>query len=90
MKKPKLKKLPPLLTDKDAEEFIDHADLSDYDLSGFKPMRFEFQAKSAQINMRLPQQLLDAVKARAGREGMPYQRFIRQTLEQAVASRSKS
>jgi len=90
MKKLKLKKLSPLLTDKEAEDFIDHADLSEYDLSGFKPMRFEFQAKSAQINMRLPQQLLNAVKARAGREGMPYQRFIRQTLEQAVTSRSKS
>lgn len=90
MKKHRLKKLPPLLTDKEAEDFIDHADLSEYDLSGFKPIRFEFQTKSAQINMRLPQQLLDAVKARAGREGMPYQRFIRRMLEQAVTLRSKS
>jgi predicted DNA binding CopG/RHH family protein len=35
--------------------------------------------------MRMPQALLDALKARAEREGVPYQRFIRQTLEQALS-----
>ena len=34
--------------------------------------------------MRLPKSLLDAEKATASARGMPYQRFIRQTLEQAV------
>jgi predicted DNA binding CopG/RHH family protein len=37
--------------------------------------------------MRLPRPLLDAVKAAAAKAGMPYQRFIRQTLEAAVRPR---
>ena len=34
--------------------------------------------------MRLPEPLLEAVKARAKARGIPYQRFIREALEQAV------
>lgn len=54
------------------------------DFSQFKPARFEFQAKDAQINMLLPSKLLAAVKARAKSSDIPCQRFIRETLEQAV------
>jgi predicted DNA binding CopG/RHH family protein len=35
--------------------------------------------------MRLPETLLKAVKERAQARGIPYQRFIREALEQAVA-----
>ena len=49
-----------------------------------RPIRFEFQAKSERVNMRLPRLLLDAVRASAAKEGVPYQRFIRQILEDAV------
>ncbi len=35
--------------------------------------------------MRLPEPLLAAVKQRARARGIPYQRFIREVLEQAVA-----
>ena len=37
------------------------------------------------VNMRLPKPLLDGVKARASAEGMPYQRYIRKALEEALA-----
>jgi len=60
------------------------ADLSEYDLSGGRTMQFEFENKSAQLNMRLPKQLLDAVKAQAKARHMPYTRFIRRTLEQVL------
>ena len=50
------------------------------------PATFEFQAKAAQLNMRLPQTLLEAVKDQAKARGMPYTRFIRETLERAVSS----
>lgn len=46
MEKDKLKKLPPLLSDADAERFVDEADLSEYDLSGFKAMQFEFSNRN--------------------------------------------
>jgi predicted DNA binding CopG/RHH family protein len=81
MKKP----IPDLSTDEQAERFVEDADLSAHDLAGFVSTRFEFQPKAAQLNMRLPQPLLEAVKARAKARGIPYTRFVRETLERAVA-----
>ena len=78
------RKLPRFKSDKEAEEFVDKADLTEYDLSGFRPIQFEFQPKTERVNMRLPRQLLDAVQASAARKGIPYQRYIRQVLEDAV------
>jgi len=68
---------------------VDDADLSAYDLSGFQPVRFEFEEKSAQVNMRMSQRLLDAIKAQAKARGIPYQRYIRETLEQALNNAQK-
>ncbi len=78
------KKLPAFKSDKEAEEFVAKADLTDYDLSSMRMVRFEFQPKSERVNMRLPRALLDAIKASAAKAGVPYQRFIRQALEVAV------
>ena len=89
MKKPKkLKSFPVFRTDEEAEKFVDTADLSEYDFSQFKPVRFEFEKKAAQINMRVPQPLLDAVKNRAKARGIPYTRYIRELMECDV-SRAK-
>jgi len=78
------KKFPKLRTDKAAESFVDEADLTQYDLSDMKPVSFEFQPKDKSITMRLPETLFDAIKEEAERSGVPYQRFIRQTLENAL------
>jgi predicted DNA binding CopG/RHH family protein len=78
------KKIPVFRSDEEAEHFVETADLSEYDFSQFKPVQFEFERKTARVNMRLPETLLAAVKARAQARGMPYQRFIREALEQAV------
>jgi predicted DNA binding CopG/RHH family protein len=66
------KQLPKLTTDKAAETFIAEADLTEYDLSGLKPVRFEFQPKGRSITMRLSEPLLDAIKEEAERSGIPY------------------
>lgn len=79
------RKIPKFASDEEAEAFVETSDLTEYDLSGFKPVRFEFERKTARVNMRLPHPLLDAVKARAKSRGIPYQRFIREALEDAVA-----
>jgi predicted DNA binding CopG/RHH family protein len=76
-----------VLPDEEAERFVDTADLSEYDLSGARPVRFEFEKKSSRVNMRLPAPLLEAVKERARARGIPYQRFIREALERAVTAR---
>ncbi len=83
MKKPmaKLKKFPTFKSDEEAERFVDTADLSEYDFSEFKPMRFEFEPKDARVNMRLPESLLKSVKQRAGKRGIPYQRYMREMME---------
>jgi predicted DNA binding CopG/RHH family protein len=81
------KKIPVLSTDEQAERFVEDADLTGYDVSGFAPARFEFDRKTARVNMRLPERLLDAVKARARARGIPYQRLIREALERSVGSR---
>jgi predicted DNA binding CopG/RHH family protein len=46
--------------------------------------RFEIKPKDKSVNLRLSSQLHDAVRKRAARAGVPYQRFIRLTLEQAI------
>jgi predicted DNA binding CopG/RHH family protein len=83
------KKIPAFSTDAEAEHFVDTADLSEYDLSGLRPTRFEFEKKTAQLNMRLPATLLDAVKKRALARGIPYTRFIREAVETALARPQK-
>src|SRR5271166_7011062 len=82
---PMKKKVPKLKTDKAAEAFLVQ-DLSELDFSQFKPARFEFEKKDEQINMRVPRPLLAAVKARAKARGIPYTRFIRETLERAMSA----
>jgi predicted DNA binding CopG/RHH family protein len=77
-----------MTTDEEADAFLEQ-DLSDLDFSQFKPVRFEFEAKAARLNMRLPAALLDAVKSRAKARGVPYTRFIREVLEHATAEPDK-
>ena len=44
--------MPPLRSDAAAADFVETVDLSEYDLSGFKPMRFEIEAKVPSLNIR--------------------------------------
>jgi predicted DNA binding CopG/RHH family protein len=83
------RKIPKFTSDEQAGAFLNQ-DLSDLDFSQFKPTRFEFQKKTAQINMRLPKALLEAVKRRSAARGIPYTRFIREALEQALHRSEKS
>jgi predicted DNA binding CopG/RHH family protein len=80
-----LKPFPRLMSDEEAEDFVANSDLTEYDWSDMKRVHFEFTSKDARVNMRLPASLLNAVKARAAAQKMPYQRFIRAVLERAVA-----
>ena len=80
------RKVPVLRTDEEAEAFL-MQDLSDLDFSQFKPMHFEFEKKETQINLRLPDGLLEAVKDRAKAKGIPYTRYIRLLMERDVAAK---
>ncbi len=52
------KPLPTLQTDEEAEAFVGESDLTNYDLSGMRLIRFEFQPKGER------QALEQAVRAR--------------------------
>ncbi|MGL6223136.1 MAG: CopG family antitoxin [Steroidobacteraceae bacterium] len=78
--------MPIVKSDRAAVAMVADGDLTRYDLSGLKPVRFEFAPKSARLNMRLPEELLAAVKDAAADSGIPYQRYIRELLERALAA----
>jgi predicted DNA binding CopG/RHH family protein len=80
------KKIPTFKSARAAAAFVDKADLSKCDLAGAQLMRFEIKRKDKSINLRLSEELYDAVRERAARAGLPYQRFIRLTLEQALGA----
>jgi predicted DNA binding CopG/RHH family protein len=61
-------------------------DLSQLDFSQFKPARFEFDKKDEQINLHMPRPCWPQLKARAKARGVPYTRFILETLERALTA----
>lgn len=78
-----MKTVPRMTTDAEAEAFLDQ-DLSDLDFTQFRAFVWETAPKTARINMRLPEGLMTAIKARAAQRGIPYQRLIREALEREV------
>lgn len=79
------KKWPELRSDEEAERFVGEADLTEFDFSEMVPANFEFEKKSAALNMRIPHSLLDALKARAKSRGVPFTRYVRMLIEQDVS-----
>ena len=78
-----MKTVPLMTTDEEAEAFLAQ-DLSALDPAQFRPLTWETAPKSARINMRIPEALLAAIKAKAAARGIPYQRLIRELLEGGV------
>jgi predicted DNA binding CopG/RHH family protein len=78
-----MKSVPVMTTDKQAEDFLAQ-DLSDLDFAQFRKIDWEAEPKTARVNMRLPEGLITAVKARAAARGVPYQRLIREALEREM------
>jgi predicted DNA binding CopG/RHH family protein len=70
-------------TDAKAEALLDSG-LSGLDFSAFKPARFAFAREDATVTMRMPAALEEAIKARAAARGVPYQRWMREVLEEKV------
>ncbi len=84
------KKFPAFKTDKEADKFLEQ-DLSDYiSAENFAPFQFEFRPKQKSVNLRISEELLNAVRDVAQRRGIPYQRYIRQTLEASLRQAKKS
>lgn len=82
MSKPELKRFPVFNTDDEAELFVDTADLSEYDFSGFVPLDIE---KLLGLTVSVPQDLVEALKAKAQERGIDYDHLVREALEQAAS-----
>ncbi|NEP10591.1 MAG: CopG family transcriptional regulator [Symploca sp. SIO2C1] len=77
-----------MTTDKEAESLLER-DLSEYlepeaFRENFVPTSFEFLPKDTTINLRISTELLSAIKALAKKNGVAYQKFVRQVLERAL------
>ena len=85
----KLKTFKPLLTDEDAERAIEEEDLTEYDLSGFRPLSEIFEVRDGKVfrKLSLPSSLHRAVETRAAEEGVDANEFVRRVVEAAVSSR---
>lgn len=46
--------------------------------------RFEFKPKNKTITLRISEELLEAIKERAEHEGLDYQKWIRNSLEESL------
>jgi predicted DNA binding CopG/RHH family protein len=76
------KKLKKMTTDKEVKDLLKQ-DLNDYIHKGnFKKTTFEFEPKDKSITIRISDPLLHSVQAVADRKGVPYQRIIRQAIEE--------
>lgn len=78
------KRLPKLKSEKAVEKFL-NKDLADYLHSeNFQLASFEYEPKNKTLSLRLSDGLLSAIKALSRKQGIPYQRYIREALEQSV------
>jgi predicted DNA binding CopG/RHH family protein len=55
-----------------------------FDKKGWKKIKFELMPKDKSITLRLSEDMLNAIKARAEGEGLDYQKWIRSSLEDAL------
>ena len=86
MNKTALKQLPTFTTDEEAETFVETADLSEYDLSGFVPMHLALNQAPDEAYVLVPRELEEAIRLKAEKRGIPFASFVREALEQAAAS----
>ena len=78
------KKLPKFKNDKAVENFMSK-NVSDYlTQKNFSHVSFEFAPKDKPVTMRMPGGLLDTVKKAAKKQGVNYQRLMRQAIEHYV------
>jgi len=79
------KKFPDFKSDDEADAWLQGADLTEYDLSDMKKVRFELARKDASISLHLPAALLATLKAQAAKANIPTQRLIRMLIEAQLA-----
>jgi len=88
-KAPKLKPVPDFATEAQEREFWQTHDTTEY-VDWSKGQRVAFpnlKPSTKTISLRLPQHLLDSIKAAANARDVPYQSLIKVWLQEKVQSR---
>lgn len=73
-----------LKTDKEAENYLDQDLSSVLDTKKFKKIKFELKPKDTSITIRLPEELKLAFQKKAKKEGLSYQKLMREALEKYI------
>ncbi|MEX6508185.1 CopG family antitoxin [Jiella sp. M17.18] len=76
MSRTKLKPMPHFATDEEAERFVDEADLSEYDLSGFKPVKMNRRGDNSTYSISMPSELLYKIDDRARERNISIDDYI--------------
>lgn len=71
-------------TDKEAEDYLEQDLSSIIGSKDFKKIKFELKPKNSSITLRLPEELKSAFKEKAKREGLSYQKLMREALENYI------
>lgn len=53
--------------------------------AGWKKVKYELKPKNKTITLRISEELLEAIKERAEHEGLDYQKWIRNSLEDSLS-----
>jgi predicted DNA binding CopG/RHH family protein len=51
---------------------------------GWKRVKFELKPKNKSITIRMSEEMLESIKAKAEEEGLDYQKWIRSSIEDAL------
>lgn len=77
-------RVPKFKSDQELNKFLEK-DLSDYlSPENLFPVTFEFAPKSKVVNLRMSEELLSAVKQVSKKRRIPYQKYIREAIEQSI------
>jgi predicted DNA binding CopG/RHH family protein len=55
-----------------------------FDKTGWKKINFELKPKNKTVTLRMSEDLLEAIKVKAEMEGLDYQKWIRNSIEESL------
>ena len=76
MSQTKLKPMPHFATDEEAARFVDEADLSEYDLSGFRPMKISRDSSNSVYSLLIPSELFYRIDRRASEKNISIDEYL--------------
>jgi predicted DNA binding CopG/RHH family protein len=82
------KPYPTFASEAEYDEWLQSADLTQYETSGFRETNVEAMIKNRSVTLRMPEYLFAALRARAEKTGIPYQRLMRMAIERDLARKT--